>query len=92
MIKMKITKEEHQLTHPKYDEFTRHRVIATANIGDTIELLVNGNSVMSYTYKYIKTVLQLDVQDKGVKKELTELDKLIYQRDRLNEEIAKEGQ
>ena len=65
---MNITKNEAVLnTHNGYDEFDLQQFIVKLDVGDKIEILVNGKKEREYIAKYINCHMNVVFQDKGVK-------------------------
>lgn len=88
---MEITKDEIVTSiHDSYSEFELCQFIVKLAVGDTLEISVNGQSIKTFIAKYINCHFNMDIQDKGEKRDPTELESLIIQRDKLNEQIAKE--
>ncbi len=67
---MKIKKNEAVMqTHTGYDEFNLQQFIVELDVGDKIEILVNGTKEREYIAKYINCHMNAVFQDKGVKKD-----------------------
>lgn len=65
---MKLLNEQTIIKHRSYDEFELNQKVIELIIGETVEILVNGSSVMIYTAKYSDAHINIIVQDKGTKK------------------------
>ena len=67
---MEITKNEAVLqTHTGFDEFDLQQFIVKLDVGDKIEIFVNGNKEREYVAKYINCHMNAVFQDKGMKKQ-----------------------
>ena len=66
---MEITKNEAVLNkHMGYDEFDLQQFIVTLDVGEKIEIFVNGKKEREYIAKYVNCHMNAVFQDKGVKK------------------------
>ncbi len=71
---MKILKDEidrsnelNKIPHIAYDEFELSQFIVELDVGDKIEILVNGKKEKEFTAKYINCHMNARFQDKGIK-------------------------
>ena len=65
---MKITKNEIvEITNTKYDEFDLQQFIVELDVGEKIEIFVNGKKEREYIAKYINCHMNAVFQDKGIK-------------------------
>ena len=70
---MKIKKDEiDKDNHPKYDDYELSQFIVELDIGDKLEILVNGKIEKEFIAKYINCHMNAVFQDKGIKKKNSE--------------------
>ncbi len=65
---MKINKDEiDKDNHPKYDDYELSQFIVELDVGDKLEISVNGTKVKEYTARYVNCHVNAVFQDKGIK-------------------------
>jgi hypothetical protein len=53
---------------PYYTEYKQNQLIVKLDIGETIEIFVNGESIKQATAQFVNCHFDLIIQDKGIKK------------------------
>ena len=88
---MEITRNE-ILTEDNvnYDDYYRHQLQANLDVLDTIEIKINGTLQYNYVARYGKCNISLVTQDKSVKRDPTELEKINYEIELLEKKKADE--
>ena len=81
--------------HEDYIEFEQSQFIVGLIVGEKLEIFIDGIKIKEYIAKYIDCHFNMTIQDKGVKREPTEIEKIDSQIAELQrqktEEEAKEN-
>lgn len=64
----KTIKDEELNSHIHYDEFTQTVYRQLLDIGDAVEIRINGSPIKAFTVKYVNAHFHITFQDKGEKK------------------------